>query len=80
MSGLAILLVDDHPVVREGYRLLLERQPGYGVVAEAESAAQAYRAYKERRPDLVVMDISLPGPSGIEALRHIRQWDAAPGS
>lgn len=75
MSGLAILLVDDHPVVREGYRLQLERQPGYRVVAEAEDSAEAYRAYKASRPDLVVMDISLPGPSGIEALRHIRQWD-----
>ncbi|GJE26894.1 response regulator [Methylobacterium organophilum] len=73
--SLAILLVDDHPVVREGYRLLLERQPGYRVVAEAEDAAGAYRAYKAAKPDLVVMDIAMPGPSGIEALRHIRQWD-----
>lgn len=75
MSGLSILLVDDHPVVREGYRLLLERQPGTRVVAEAEDAAGAYRAYKAAAPDLVVMDLSLPGPSGLEALRHIRQWD-----
>ncbi|GJE55626.1 MULTISPECIES: response regulator [Methylobacterium] len=75
MTGLSILLVDDHPVVREGYRLLLERQPGTRVVAEAEDAAGAYRAYKLHTPDIVVMDISLPGPSGIEALRHIRQWD-----
>ena len=73
----SILLVDDHPVVREGYRRLLERQPGLAVVAEAESAAEAYRLYKVHAPDLVVLDLSLPGPSGIEAIRHIRQWDAS---
>lgn len=72
-----LLLVDDHPVVREGYRRLLERQPGFTVVAEAETAAQAYRLYKAQAPDLVILDLSLPGPSGIEAIRHIRQWDAA---
>ncbi|GAB6844743.1 DNA-binding NarL/FixJ family response regulator [Methylorubrum rhodinum] len=72
-----VLLVDDHPVVREGYRRLLERQPGLTVVAEAENAAEAYRLYKAHAPDLVVLDLSLPGPSGIEAIRHIRQWDPA---
>ncbi|MDR4308651.1 response regulator transcription factor [Chelatococcus sambhunathii] len=75
MTSLDILLVDDHPVVREGYRRLLERQPGYRVVAEADDAAAAYRAYKAARPDVVVMDLSLPGASGVEAVRHIRQWD-----
>ncbi|MCJ2125277.1 response regulator transcription factor [Methylobacterium sp. J-077] len=72
-----ILLVDDHPVVREGYRRLLERQPGLVVMAEAESAAEAYRQYKALTPDLMILDLSLPGPSGIEAIRHIRQWDGA---
>lgn len=71
----AILLVDDHPVVREGYRRLLERQPGFKVVAEADDAASAYRAYRQSSPDVVVMDLALPGPGGIEAVRHIRQWD-----
>ena len=73
----SILLVDDHPVVREGYRRLIERQPGLVVVAEAESAASAYLQYKAHAPDLVILDLSLPGPSGIEAIRHIRQWDGA---
>ncbi|BAU92200.1 LuxR family transcriptional regulator [Methylorubrum populi] len=73
----SILLVDDHPVVREGYRRLLERLPGFTVVAEAETATEAYRLYKARTPDLVILDLSLPGPSGIEAIRHIRQWDGA---
>jgi DNA-binding NarL/FixJ family response regulator len=77
MSALSILLVDDHPVVREGYRRLLERTPGYRVVAEASDAASAYSAYQKSRPDVVVMDLSLPGIGGIEALRHIRQWDRA---
>lgn len=75
MSKISILLVDDHPVVREGYRRLLERQPAYHVVAEAGCAASAYRAYREARPDLTIMDIALPGASGIEAVRRIRQWD-----
>jgi DNA-binding NarL/FixJ family response regulator len=77
MTELTILLVDDHPVVREGYRRLLERIPGYKVVAEAHDATSAYQAYRKARPDVVVMDLSLPGVGGIEALRHIRQWDRA---
>lgn len=75
MTEIEILLVDDHPVVREGYRRLLERQPGYRIVAEANDAASAYRAYRERAPDIVIMDLSLPGAGGLEAVRHIRQWD-----
>lgn len=74
-EDVTILLVDDHPVVREGYRRLLERQAGHRVVAEAETAAEAYKAYKACRPTLVIMDWSLPGPSSLEGLRHIRQWD-----
>jgi len=70
-----ILLVDDHPIVREGYHRLLERQPEFSVCAEADNAEQAYRAYKEHSPHVVVMDLALPGVSGLEAVRHIRQWD-----
>jgi DNA-binding NarL/FixJ family response regulator len=70
-----ILLVDDHPIVREGYRRLLERQPDYKIVAEAANAAEAYQAYRKVSPDIVIMDLSLPGASGVEAVRHIRQWD-----
>jgi two-component system invasion response regulator UvrY len=70
-----VLLVDDHAVVREGYRRLLERSGEVTVIGEAETAADAYRIFTELKPDVVVMDISLPGPSGIEALRRIRLRD-----
>jgi DNA-binding NarL/FixJ family response regulator len=75
MTALRILLVDDHPVVREGYRRLLERQDGFQVCAEAGDAGEAYARAKEHRPDVIVMDLSLPGASGLEAVRHIRQRD-----
>lgn len=75
MTPVRILLVDDHPVVREGYRRLLERQAGFQVCAEAGDAKAAYCSYKDHRPDVTVMDIALPGASGLEAVRHIRQWD-----
>ena len=66
-----VLLVDDHAVVREGYRRLLEATPGIRVVAEAGNAEDAYARFMEDSPDVVVMDITLPGISGIEALRRI---------
>lgn len=75
MSPVSILLVDDHPVVREGYRRLLERQPGFSVCAEAVDADTAYDAYCRHQPDVVVMDMLLPGASGLDALRHIRHRD-----
>lgn len=77
MTARTIMLVDDHPVVREGYRRLIESRGRWRIVAEADNAAEAYRLYRESQPGLVVMDLSLPGVGGLEALRHIRQWDAA---
>ncbi|GAB2175090.1 response regulator [Dongia sp. agr-C8] len=72
-----ILLVDDHAVVREGYRAVLQKQPGLRVVAEAGDGAAAYKLFKATRPDLVIMDLTMPGVSGIEGIRHIREWDRA---
>jgi two-component system invasion response regulator UvrY len=74
-AGGTIMLVDDHAVVREGYRSVLQKQPGLRVVAEAADGADAYRLFKEARPDLVIMDLAMPGIGGIEAIRRIRQWD-----
>jgi two-component system invasion response regulator UvrY len=68
---ISVLLVDDHAVVREGYRRLLERDDSLVVVAEAATAADAIRCDDELKPDVVVLDIALPGVSGIEILRRI---------
>jgi DNA-binding NarL/FixJ family response regulator len=68
---ISVLLVDDHAVVREGYRRLLEREDSLTVVGEAATAADAMRCDAELKPDVVVLDIALPGVSGIEILRRI---------
>lgn len=70
---ISILLVDDHAIVREGYRALLAKQPGLQVVAEAGDGAEAYRLFKEFDPDLLITDISLPGSSGLELIARIKQ-------
>ena len=69
---LRVLLVDDHEVVRQGLASLLERHPGFQVVAQAGSVAEAIEVAGRYRPDLVVMDVRLPDGSGIEAAREIR--------
>ena len=68
---LKILLVDDHEVVRIGIKALLSNYPGFEVVAEAESADEAVKKAKEYKPDAVIMDIRLPGKSGIDATKEI---------
>jgi DNA-binding NarL/FixJ family response regulator len=70
-QSVTVLLVDDHAVVREGYRRLLERAGDIAVVGEAGDADSAYASFRELDPDLVVMDITLPGASGIEAMRRM---------
>ena len=66
-----ILLVDDHAIVREGYRRLLEDEAGIQVVGEAGNATEACERARSLGPDVVVMDIALPGSSGIEATRRM---------
>jgi two-component system, NarL family, response regulator DevR len=66
-----ILLVDDHEVVRLGLKALLDRHPGFEVVGEASNAREAVELAKELKPDVIVMDIRLPGGSGIEACQEI---------
>jgi DNA-binding NarL/FixJ family response regulator len=68
---ISVLLVDDHAVVREGYRRLLERDDSLVVVGEAATAADAIRFDGDLKPDVIVLDIGLPGVSGIEVLRRI---------
>jgi two-component system response regulator DevR len=70
--GLRILLVDDHEVVRLGVRALIERQPGMEVVGEAGTVREAVSRAGELLPDVVVLDIRLPGGSGLEACRQIK--------
>lgn len=72
-----VLLVDDHAVVREGYRRLLEQTDDVRVMAEAGSGEEAYRLFCEIRPQVVVMDISLPRISGIEVTRRMVARDTA---
>lgn len=77
MAGkIRILLVDDHAVVRAGYRLLLQQSERIEIIAEAETGEQACKLFTELNPDLALMDISLPGMGGLEAIRRIVRRDA----
>jgi DNA-binding NarL/FixJ family response regulator len=67
-----ILVVDDHPIVRQGLEQQLDREPDLMVCAQASNASQALAAVEEHRPDLVLVDINLPGRSGLELIRDIR--------
>jgi two-component system invasion response regulator UvrY len=72
-----VLLVDDHAVVREGYRQLLERHGDIVVVGEATDASEAHALFCKLSPQIVVMDITLPGLSGIEAMRRMLDHEPA---
>ena len=67
-----ILIIDDHPLFREGIKSLIARNPGFEVVGEAGNGRKGLRMARELKPDLVVMDISLPDKSGIDLTRDIR--------
>jgi DNA-binding NarL/FixJ family response regulator len=73
MARQRILIVDDHEVVRLGLRSLLDRQPNFEVIAEASNAKEALERTADYEPDVVVMDIRLPGTSGIEACQEITE-------
>lgn len=74
-ATIKVMLVDDHAVVRMGFKLLLESDPAIAVVAEAESGEQGIKLYQEHKPDVVVMDITMPGMGGLEAIDRIKAKD-----
>lgn len=75
-SNIKILLVDDHAIVREGYKALINSQPQCEIIAEAETGEEAYRYYQQFKPDLVLLDLSLPGSGGLATLAKIKQYSS----
>ncbi|MCD6295786.1 MAG: response regulator transcription factor [Deltaproteobacteria bacterium] len=71
--GITIILADDHTIVRQGLAKLLEGEPGFNVVGEAENGREAVGKVEELKPDVVIMDISMPMLNGIEATRQIKK-------
>lgn len=67
-----VLLVDDHPIVRQGLALLIDREPDLAVCGEAGGANSIFHAITTLRPDMVILDISLSGPDGLDVLKEIR--------
>lgn len=76
MNTISIILVDDHAVVRAGFKMLLATTERFSVIAEAERGEQAIQLYQELSPDVVVMDLSMPGIGGLETIRRIVQRHA----
>lgn len=77
MSQINVMLVDDHAVVRMGFKMLLELDADITVVAEAESGEQSIQRYMEFKPTVVVMDITMPGIGGLEAIERILAKDSS---
>lgn len=72
--NITLMLVDDHAMIRAGYRALLKKQHRLQVIAEAADGIEAYQRFKEYQPDVVIMDLSLPKQGGLEAIAHIKQY------
>ena len=73
MKTIQILLVDDHTIFRAGIRVLLEIQPDFKVIGEAEDGLKALTLVRELQPDVVLMDIAMPGVDGLSAARQIKE-------
>ena len=70
---ISVLVADDHPVLREGVAAVLHAQDDMGLVGEAEDGAAAVRLYRDLKPDVVLMDLEMPGMGGVEAIEKIRR-------
>ncbi|MBW2303998.1 MAG: response regulator transcription factor [Deltaproteobacteria bacterium] len=68
-----IIIAEDHTILREGLRALLSSKPSFEIVAEAEDGRDAIRSVVEHRPDLILMDLSMPNMNGLEAIREIKK-------
>jgi DNA-binding NarL/FixJ family response regulator len=71
MKVIRLLIADDHPVFRYGLKALLETEPGFEIVGEASNGEEAVKLAREVQPDVILMDITMPGLNGIEATRQI---------
>ncbi len=79
MSATRVALIDDHTLVRAGLRALIDDIPGFIVVAEGSDGEQAAAVVREHHPDVLIMDITMPGMSGLEALQRVRAaWPQLP--
>lgn len=75
-ASIGILIVDDHRILRDGLALIIEREPDMQVIGSAASGEEALDALRALRPSVILMDLNLPGLSGVETIRAIRQRDA----
>jgi two-component system response regulator NreC len=73
MSRTTLLLADDHPVVRQGLRALLEAEPGFQIVGEADDGVAAAQLAERLKPDVLLVDVMMPGLNGLEVTRQVRQ-------
>jgi NarL family two-component system response regulator LiaR len=70
---ITVLIVDDHDIVRQGVRAFLEAQPDLQIIGEAASGEEAIRQVQEHIPDVVLMDLVMPGMNGVEATRQVKR-------
>ncbi len=74
-ASISVLIVDDHPIVRDGYRRLLGSMAEIGAIGEAADGEAAIECYRAQRPDVVIMDLTMPGMGGMEAIRRLVDLD-----